>query len=224
MEYAVIFDMDGVIIDSNPYHRMAWGRFLDTKGIVISDDVFKNQIFGTTGSGALRRLIGEGLTEGEVEAFKREIEGEYRDIIRHLDGVEPVNGLVDFMESIKNGGHKIALATSAPAENVELVLNRFGIYKLFDLMVDITQVTKGKPDPEIYQMAVNRLSISKRQCVVFEDSISGITAAKCAGLVVIGVTTSHSSEELKEAGAVFTIGDFSEISLEKVLEVLQRAV
>ncbi len=117
------------------------------------------------------------------------------------------------MQDLKSAGCKIALATSAPTENVDLVLGKLGIFDMFDVLVDATLVNKGKPDPEIYLTTVTKLNCRTENCVVFEDSISGISSASGAGLTVIGLTTSHSKTELLDAGASLTIHDFSEISL-----------
>ncbi len=222
MSYAIIFDMDGVIIDSNPYHKMTWGNFLKMNDIVVTDEVFNNIISGTTGSEAIRELINKDLTQKEIDNFNDEIDAEYRNIIKNLNDIKPLNGLTDLLQSIKNAGHKIALATSAPAENVELVLDKFEIYDFFDLIVDRPQVLNGKPDPEIYLTTVKGLSIEKINCVVFEDSIAGVISAKSAGLMVIGVTTSHQPEELINKGAKTTIRNFSEISLEKLISLMKN--
>ena len=223
MSYAIIFDMDGVIIDSNPYHKIAWEHFLKMKDVVITDEVFNNLISGTSGIEAIRELINKDLTQKEVDDFNDEIDAEYRNIIEKLDEVKPLNGLTDLLQSIKNAGHKIALATSAPTENVELVLNKFKIFDFFDLVVDRSHVQNGKPSPEIYLTTVKKLSIEKMNCLVFEDSIAGIISAKSAGLLVVGVTTSHEPDEIINAGADFTINDFSEISLEKLVKHLKNS-
>ena len=215
--------MDGVIIDSNPYHKIAWEHFLKMKDVVITDEVFNNLISGTSGIEAIRELINKDLTQKEVDDFNDEIDAEYRNIIEKLDEVKPLNGLTDLLQSIKNAGHKIALATSAPTENVELVLNKFKIFDFFDLVVDRSHVQNGKPSPEIYLTTVKKLSIEKMNCLVFEDSIAGIISAKSAGLLVVGVTTSHEPDEIINAGADFTINDFSEISLEKLVKHLKNS-
>ncbi len=220
----VILDMDGVIIDSNPYHKIAWTNFLNRKNIVVNDSIFKELIFGTTSDEAITKLLNCELSKRELEIFSNEIDSEYRTIIRKSKNIEPLNGLLPFLKSISDECCKIALATSAPPENVDLILNRFQILNYFDLIIDKTQVLNSKPNPEIYLKAVQGLGLSNDNCVVFEDSISGIISAKDAGLIVIGVTTSHKNNELIDAGATICVKDFFEISLENIHKLIENTL
>jgi beta-phosphoglucomutase len=211
-ERGVIFDMDGVIINSNPYLKIAWTNFLNRRNVEVEDDVFRDLIFGRTGEEALIVLLNDRYSKNELVNFCNEIDSEYRDIIRKSKNVKPVNGLLEFIKSISDKGYKIALATSAPPENVDLILNKFGILKYFNLIIDKTQITESKPNPEIYLKAVRQLGLNKVNCIVFEDSISGIQSAKNAGLLVVGITTSQTNNELIDAGATICIKDFFEIA------------
>ena len=208
--------MDGVIIDSNPYHKIAWTNFFSRRNVVIDDRAFSELIFGTTGDQAINKILNGNFSQDDLENFNNEIDAEFRDIIGNSKTIQPVNGLFEFLTSLSERQCKIALATSAPPENVELILNRLQIQKYFNLIIDKTQVLAGKPNPEIYLKTVDRLGIPKENCVAFEDSFAGIISARKAGLLVIGVTTSHSEEELIRTGATLCIKDFSEISLEKI--------
>lgn len=222
LKYGIILDMDGVVIDSNPYHKIAWTNFLTRKNVMVNDRVFREVIFGTTGNEALIKLLNYEYSKKELENFNNEIDTEFRDIIYHLKTLEPVNGLLQFLQSISVRNYKIALATSAPPENVDLILNRLQLLKYFDLIIDNTRVVNGKPNPEIYLRAVQGLGISGENCIVFEDSFSGIISARDAGLLVIGVTTSHSENELINAGATICIKDFSEMSFKKIENLIRR--
>lgn len=221
MQLGIIFDMDGVIIDSNPYHKIAWSNFFEKKNIKINDEMFKNLIAGTTGDEAVIRLMDRELSKNELDSYNNEIDAEFRRIIGKSDDLNLVNGFLEFINSVSDANHKIALGTSAPPENVHLILNKFEIHSLFDLIVDKTQIVEGKPNPEIYLKTVHELGIPKERCIVFEDSIAGVTSASAAGLPVIGVLTSHSNKELQEVGAIAGIVDFTEITLEKVIEILR---
>jgi len=224
LQKGVIFDMDGVIIDSNPYHRIAWNNFLKRNNVEINDSTFKELIFGTTGVDAIDKLFNNKYSRHELENFTIEIDSEYRDIIRTSNNIEPVNGVIKFMKSISDKNYKMAIATSAPTENVDLILNKFMIFNYFDLVIDKTQISKGKPNPEIYLKAVQGLGLRKANCIVFEDSISGIISAKNADLIVIGVTTSHTNNELINVGATLCINDFSEISVEDIDSILEKTL
>lgn len=211
MEFAFIFDMDGVVIDSNPYHKIAWGHFLARHGFPFNDETFDNVISGRTGSTSIRILLGKELSEEEAGQYLREIDEGFQEILRRENGIGPVPGLTRFLKAIRKSGSKTALATSAPPGNVDLTLDKLQLRPYFDVILDRTDVTRGKPDPEVYLNTVGRLRLAREQCVVFEDSKAGIQAALAAGLKVIGVTTSHSRDELLGQGAVMTIGDFKGI-------------
>ncbi len=221
MNCAIILDMDGVIIDSNPFHRMAWKEFLERHGVVVNEPMFKNVIFGTTGDQAIRNLLQPPeLTAEQLSLYTEDIDTTYRRIISGNEQIFPVDGLNNFLDFIKELGFKIALATSAPPENITLILERLGITEYFDVIVDKTHVTHGKPDPEVYLKAVENLKTDKEYCLVFEDSLSGVRSAIGAGIRVIGVTTSHTGEELSQAGTFCNIDDFNDPSLPQILATI----
>ena len=221
MKCAVILDMDGVIIDSNPFHRMAWKDFLERHGVEVNEHMFRNVIFGTTGDHAIRSLLQPPeLTAEQLSLYLEEVDTSYRSIISGSEQIFPVDGLNNFLDFIKELGFKIALATSAPPENISLILERLGITEYFDVIVDKTQVTNGKPDPEVYLKTVENLKTGSEYCVVFEDSLSGVRSAIRAGIQVIGVTTSHTAEELSQAGTFYNIDDFNDPSLPEMLATI----
>lgn len=207
-EKAILFDMDGVIIDSNPYHRIAWEKLLLENEIDFSEDSFEKVIFGRTGQDALRELASGRFSEEELIRLANHEDEIFREIIKEIE-VCPIDGLLEFISEVKRNNYKIALVTSAPTPNVTLVLERFRLQDAFDLIVDDMNIENGKPNPEIYLKAVGKLGIPNEQCVVFEDSFSGIQAAKNAGLRVIGLTTSHHAHELINAGADDAIDNFN---------------
>jgi beta-phosphoglucomutase len=221
MNCAVILDMDGVIIDSNPFHRMAWKDFLERHGVEVNEHMFKNVIFGTTGDQAIRTLLQPpDLTTEQLSLYTEDIDTTYRSIVSGNEQIFPVDGLYNFLDFIKEIGFKIALATSAPPENISLILERLGITEYFDVIIDKTHVTHGKPDPEVYLKAVETLKTDSEYCLVFEDSLSGVRSAIQAGIRVIGVTTSHTAEELSLAGTFYNIDDFNDPSLPQMLATI----
>ena len=219
MEQAIIFDMDGVIIDSNPYHKISWEHFLVKNGHPFNDEIFDNIISGKTGSTSIRLLLGYDLSEEIAAGYLKEIDEDFQDILRQAKDVEPTPGLPAFLQSIRSAGYQTALATSAPPGNVDLTLEKTNLRKYFDVILDKTDVTNGKPDPEVYLNAVNRLGTEKDRCMVFEDSRAGIQSAISAGLRVIGVTTGHSRKELLEEGVAMVIDDFQNLRLEEVMSL-----
>jgi beta-phosphoglucomutase len=209
MSFAIIFDMDGVIIDSNPYHQLAWAQFLVKKGIPFDDRIFQEKISGKTGDATLRLLLGTGLHDAEISGYLEEIDGCFQQILRNQQTLRPVDGLLPFMDLIREAGGSIALATSAPPGNVSLILEKLQLENRFEVITDRTHVRNGKPDPEVYLRTVRVLKIPKERCRVVEDSRSGILAALNAGLRVAGITTSLPEEALREAGAFMVIHDFN---------------
>ena len=127
------------------------------------------------------------------------------------------------MQAIKACGYKTALATSAPPGNVTLTLEKLNLQHYFDVILDQTDVTNGKPDPEVYLNTVDRLGIHKERCVVFEDSKAGIKSAISAGLKVIGVATGHTREELLEEGVEMVVDDFVDLNLEDVIKIIRNS-
>ena len=221
MRYSLIFDMDGVVIDSNPFHKIAWERFLDRKGVLYEDDVFEKLISGRNGVYPMKVLLGQELTEKEISAFVNEIDQEFQEILGQSEGIEPTPGLLRFLKTIQALGYKTALATSAPSGNVDLILEKTNLRPFFHVILDQTDVTKGKPDPEVYLKTVKKLEAKKEECIVFEDSRVGISSALEAGIKVVGVSTGFTQEELYEAGVSMAIDDFRNLDPEDVLRLIR---
>jgi HAD superfamily hydrolase (TIGR01509 family) len=153
-------------------------------------------------------MIFDDPTDEEMEAYADEKESLYREL--YYDDLLPHTGLLDFLGSLKRNRIKIGLATSAPTENVDWVLDNLQLRPWFDAIVDGTEVENGKPDPEIYLMACDRLEINPQDAVVFEDSLAGLESAVAAGCKAVGVATSHEAWEL-EGKTDFVIHDFTEV-------------
>ncbi len=221
MEYGFIFDMDGVIINTNPYHRISWENFIRGKGLPYSDELFNNVLSGQTGETSLRTLLDHELSDVQIDQYLQEIDGHFREIFRDAPHVEAFPGVVSFLEAASEAGIKTGLATSAPPGNVDLVMERLGIRERFGFILDSTAVSHGKPNPEIYNTSVQRLGLDNRQCIVFEDSKSGIQSARAAGLKVVGVTSTHKSGELLEEGVDLVIRDFNGLSTDNIINLLQ---
>jgi beta-phosphoglucomutase len=191
---AAIFDMDGVIVDNHIYHVKSWAEFCKIKNIPFDESTFRTKYFGKNTRDTFNGLLDYQLTEEQIFILGEEKEKIYREIYK--DYITPVNGLIPFLISLKKAGIKTAVATSAPASNLDFTLDALKIRHLFDVVVDASMVSKGKPDPEIYLKAAELIDISPDQCVVFEDSISGIKSGQNAGMRVVALTTTHTKEEL----------------------------
>lgn len=220
MEYGLIFDMDGVVIDSNPYHKIAWGKFLTSKGIPCDDEFFDSVLSGRTGPTSLNIIFGDNLPESLLDEYLQEVDQNYQNILRQSEEVLPIAGLYKFLESIKGNGYRLALATSAPPLNIELGLEKLKLEGVFEVVVGKVDVVHGKPHPEVYLTTAERLGLPIEHCIVFEDSKAGIQSARNAGMPVVGIASGHSKEELLEEGVSLAVDDFTDLNLESVLKLI----
>ena len=213
--FAVIFDMDGVIVDSNPWHSIALRDFCARKGMVLSEEEMRQRVYGRTNRDWITQVFGT-LPEDRLQRYADEKEAMYRDL--YSGSIKAVNGLREFLDELQRRGIPKAIGTSAPPENVVFTLQGTGLRGHFPTILDATRVTHGKPHPEIYLNCAAALDMSPKQCVVIEDSLSGIQAAQSAGSPVIAITTTHSADELKHADLI--IADFSELSVDRIKEAI----
>ncbi|HEX5169923.1 MAG TPA: HAD family phosphatase [Cyclobacteriaceae bacterium] len=188
-----IFDMDGVIVDSNPFHRIALQQFCRAHGFDLTDKQLQEKIYGRTNRDWIVNLFGN-LPEETLNRYADEKEALYRKI--YANDIMPVPGLIPFLEKLDSYDLPRAIATSAPAANVDFTLSKTGTQKFFSIILDDKDIVVGKPNPEIYLKTAASLKIPPDQCLVFEDSFSGVSAARAAGCKVIGITTTHSADEL----------------------------
>lgn len=218
-KFAVLFDMDGVIVDTNPAHKKAILQFCDTYNKRLSDDEMKKYIWGRTNKEWLRHLFGEDLADAQMRRYADEKEQLFRDI--YEPDIKLLNGLVSFLDMLEQHNIPKAIGTSAPRANVDFVFKHTGIEKYFATVLDETFVTIGKPNPEIYLKAAKALSFDPADCIVIEDSLAGIESGKRAGCKVIGITTTHSSVELSHAD--LTAADFTQLSIEDLTTLFKSS-
>lgn len=209
--FAVIFDMDGVIVDTNPFHKETINQFCKKYGFKLTDEELRTKIYGRTNHEWIPALFGT-LTQEELEAYAFEKEQMFREA--YAAHIKPVEGLVAFLDMLMQNNIPRSIATSAPRANVDFVLNGTGIGKYFDIILDESMVTNGKPHPEVYIKSAKALNLPNAQCIVIEDSLSGIQAGKAAGSKVIGITTTHTPEEMSATDLV--IGNFNSLSLDQL--------
>jgi beta-phosphoglucomutase len=207
-DFAVIFDMDGVLVDNFEYHQKAWQIFLEKYEIFITGD-FRTKIFGGTNKEHLEVFFRRKLTQSEIKEFEETKEAIYRSI--YEEEIKPVDGLKSFLELLRINKIPVALATSSPRVNIRFILERTGTTEYFSLILDSSSVNKGKPDPEIYLKSAKLLNFKPGKCIVIEDSHNGILAAKSAGNKVIGITTTHTASDL--VGVDLVINDFNELNM-----------
>ncbi|WMN07481.1 HAD family phosphatase [Marivirga arenosa] len=204
---AIIFDMDGVIINNISYHIEALQLFLKQFGKNVTNEEFQNHYNGRTIQEVILELK-PNATHSEVMELAEEKEKIYRDLYRK--DLAPTKGLLEFLEDAKKQELKMAVATSAITANADFTLDGLDIRSYFDAVIDSTMVIKGKPDPQIYLKAAEELNISPENCVVLEDALAGIQSAKNAGMDVIGLYTSLKKEELPD-DVKLKVKDFTEL-------------
>lgn len=207
--FGVLFDMDGVIVHSNPAHKQAIQKFCKKHDQSVTQDFLENRLYGRTNKEWIPELFGS-ISEEHLKILADEKEQMFRDMFVPEDFV--VNGIVSFLQHLKEHRIKMVVATSAPAENADYILNRLSIYDYFDAVLDSSHVTKGKPHPEPYLNAAEAIELKAGQCVVIEDSVSGVKSGLNAGAKVVGVTTTHTKQELNNCHLV--IDDFKDLTSE----------
>ncbi len=196
---AVICDMDGVIADTAPYHLASWQEVFSKRGIRYNEQDFREG-FGQKNEDIIPRIIGEKTASKEINAIAKEKEQIFRRDIR--TNLKALPGVIKLMESLAENGFKMALASSAPIENIPLITRRQNIYKAFTVIVSGEVVTEGKPNPQVFLLAAHKLGVKPANCVVIEDAVAGIVAAKAAGMRCIAVTNSHPRSSLKQADLI----------------------
>jgi HAD superfamily hydrolase (TIGR01509 family) len=203
---AAIFDMDGVLIDSGVHHRAAWQALLSELGEEPAHPEYWRLTIGRPSEEALPLLLGRLVSDHEARRLARRKRDLYSDLSR--GGVVPVPGVREFVAALSRLRVPRAVGTSASRLDLDRLLVTVGLRRHFDVIVTADDVTLGKPDPEVYELAAARLRVQPDSCIVFEDSLVGVEAARRAGMRAIGVTTAHSETELREAGAERAITDF----------------
>ena len=214
---ALIFDMDGVLVDSNPVHRDAWVRFNLRYGVETTAAMLE-RMYGKRNDDIVRDFFGDGLAPEEVAARGAQKEQLYREMVGSRIEEILVPGLRPFLD--RYSGTPMAVASNAEPENVRFVLDRAKLADYFQVVLDGHQVSRPKPDPEVYLRAAELLGVAPSNCIVFEDSHSGVQAARAAGMRVIGLRTTYGNLP----GAEICVDNFLSGVLDTWLETQARAV
>ena len=213
---AIIFDLDGTMVDSLPYHHESWRIFFKNNNIEEND--FTEILKEYKGGGTLELMtsvFGNMYTKEELEKMTNDKEVIFRDIYKSK--IYPIEGLKKFLDNLKESNISLSIGSNAIRKNVIMTIEELGITNYFSSIICGDEVSKGKPDPEMYIKTLSNLKVNKDECVIFEDSIEGVEAAKNADIKVIGVTSSQSSEILKSVGAFETINDYTRINVDNIL-------
>jgi beta-phosphoglucomutase family hydrolase len=196
---AVIWDMDGVIANTAPYHFRAWRELFRRRGARYTEDDFRRN-FGKRNDAIIRNVLGSQVPSREMEAIAAEKEELFRR--RAGSRIKPLAGAIGLIRALGEHGFAQAIGSSAPLENIELVTRKLGIADLFRVIVSGREVAEGKPSPQVFLLAAQRLGAKPQDCVVIEDAVAGVSAAKRAGMSCIAVTNTSPKTELTGADLI----------------------
>ena len=199
MSKAVIWDMDGVIADTAPYHFKAWQEVFQKRGMNFTEEDFRRN-FGQRNDTIIRNVLGEGLSPSQIDTIAGEKEENFRQRVRQH--IKPLPGAIKLLKSLREHGFKMALASSAPIENIRLVTQGLDINNCFHAIVSGREVKEGKPSPQGFLLAAKKLRVAPENCIVVEDAVAGVTAAKRAGMCCLAVTNTHPKTSLMEADLI----------------------
>ena len=203
---AVLWDLDGVIADTADYHYRAWQEVFKERGVAFSKADFM-PLFGRRHDTIVRFALGDSLSPAEFHAISEKKQALYRRLVSQ--NIIPLPGAVALIKSLNEHGIKTAIGSSAVPENIDVILKGIGIENRFQAIAYGTEVAEGKPSPQIFLLAAKKLGVKPADCVVIEDAIAGVAAARRAGMKCVAVTNSHPRDKLQNADLVVD-------SLEKV--------
>jgi len=186
MAGAVLWDLDGTLVDSEEYHWISWRDTMAEEAAPVTRAQFV-ETFGLRNDEILPEWLGPGATAERIQRVSGAKEVLYRELVRSGD-LRPLPGAAEWVQRLREEGWRQAIASSAPRENVDVVLEALGLARSFDAVVSAEDVTAGKPDPQVFLKAAQRLGFAPARCVVVEDSAAGVEGARLAGMKSIGVS------------------------------------
>ncbi len=211
---AVIFDVDGVLVDSYQAHYQSWLRMFGEHGVSLTEPEFR-KTFGRTSHDIIAALYGTELSADDIRAWDDHKEAFYRDMIRESFPV--IDGAAELLDALHAAGFRLGVGSSGPRENIDLTLECLQRASLFSAVVTRVDVTRGKPDPQVFQIAAERLGAQTAECVVVEDAPAGIEAANRAGMASVALTGTATRAELAHARLV--VDSLRELTPEQIREL-----
>ncbi len=211
---AILWDMDGVLVDTALYHYDAWKVALVEEGVQLGYEDFK-RTFGQRNDTVLRDLICPNITDSEVARIGNVKEDLYRKFVRER-GIAPLPGVVHWLEQLTVQGWRHSVASAAPRGNVDCILEVTGIGHFFGALTSAEDVTRGKPDPQVYLLAAQRVGVLPAHSIVIEDAPAGIEGARRGGMKCIGILSSHG--ELTADIVVRSLEELDASAFDRLLE------
>jgi HAD superfamily hydrolase (TIGR01509 family) len=211
---ALLFDLDGTLAETDSLHLPTWVDALEPYGVEVDEAFYRDKISGRSTAEIVRELLPE-LTDEQGRSIGDAKEASFRERASEL---EPLPGLVDFVERGRKRGMRIALVTNAPEKNVKMILLALKLRDFFDTVVLADEVEAVKPDPAPYRAALEKIGVPAEEALAFEDSISGISSSVAAGIPTVGIASSQEPQKLLVAGAFMTAQDFTDPQLRTLID------
>jgi HAD superfamily hydrolase (TIGR01509 family) len=214
-QLAALWDMDGVLVESARFHFAAWKRLWGEMGMTLSEEDFRKN-FGQRNDTIVRDMLGEDVSLDLINEIGPKKEIYYREAVK--GNVEPLPGALELLRALRAAGFRCAMASAAPRANVELILTELKAFALFDALVTYEDVTRGKPDPQVYLLAGERVGVPPQRCLVLEDAVAGVEGAKRAGMACLAVTSNHGRKALAKADLIVdSLADVSPDTIRKLI-------
>jgi HAD superfamily hydrolase (TIGR01509 family) len=213
---AVLWDLDGTIVDSSRGHHLAWEKTFQKYGLPFTEEVFVFT-FGRRNEETIWKYFGRDIAPQKLNAIANYKEKTFRRLIK--GNIVALPGVVALIKSLLDAGFKQALVSSTPIENIQLITVTLGVKDCFEVIIAGGDVTKGKPNPQGFLLATEKLSVEPKNCVVMEDAVAGVTAAKRGGMHCIAVTNSHPKERLLKADIV--VDSLEKITINAIKKLLR---
>lgn len=202
---AFIFDMDGTLADNMPFHAQAWGQFFHELGVPFDTRQVETRLAGRNNREILRVVLGDQISPQDLAQLSGRKEAIYRDLYRPV--MKPIDCLQPFLQEAQRREIPMAVATSAGRRNTQFLLTGLEIDRFFRVVVDADDVTVGKPDPQMFLTAAQRLGVAPESCLVFEDALLGLEAARRANMRSVALTTTNPAEILQSVPGVVRVID-----------------
>jgi beta-phosphoglucomutase len=216
---AFIFDMDGTIVDNMGFHTDSWLEFFARRGKQYDPDAFFRETAGAQGREILRQRLGPDIPEEEIAVLAQEKDALYREM--YAPHREAIEGFEDLVNQARKRGVALAVATSAPPANIVFTLDELDLRRHFDAVVGAADVKQGKPHPDVFLKAAEKLGVDPANCIVFEDAPMGVEAARRAGMRAVVITTTLPAEAFSEFGNVVRIvNDYAGLDVDDLLSSL----
>ena len=209
--FAIAFDLDGTLIDNNDYHILAWQEFYRRRGWTLSIEDYITNFNGRTMPDVVKHVFSDPhMCKEDIERYTDEKESLYRQL--YAPYIQPVEGLLSFLELLHRNQIPMVIATSGIQVNIDFMFTHIPIKHYFKKVIKGSDITYGKPHPEMYLLAAKELALAPGRCIAFEDATVGIQSARGAGMKTVALTTTHTAAELKDADRV--VKDFVGIDME----------